>query len=160
VRQLGRSDAVFSDHTDLRPTMMRLVGLKDSYVHDGRVLVEIMHDDALPHALRQTRERFTDLATVYKQINAPLGSVGRNSLVFANRSILSDDTAYGKFLSKIGAITSERNALAGQIVSLLDGAAFANQSISDQQEDSLVRRGQTLIDKVEDLTERRDHDHD
>jgi hypothetical protein len=158
VRQLGRSDAVFSDHTDLRPTMLRLVGLKDSYVHDGRVLVEVMHEDALPQALRQTKERFTDLAKVYKQLNAPLGSVGRNSLVFANRSILSDDSAYGKFLSKIGAITSERNALAGQIVSLLDGAAFANQAISDRQEDSLVRRGQTLIDKVEDLTERRESD--
>jgi hypothetical protein len=154
VRQLGRNDEVFSDHTDLRPTMLRLVGLQDTYVHDGRVLVEIMHEDALPRALGETRGRYVDLAKVYKQLNAPLGSIGRNSLVFANRSILSDDTAYAKFLSRISAITSERDALAGQIVSLLNGAAFANQPIDDKQEDRLVRRGQALIDKVEDLAER------
>jgi hypothetical protein len=151
VRQLGRNDEVFSDHTDLRPTMLRLVGLRDSYVHDGRVLVEIMQEDALPRTLGETRQRFVDLAKVYKQLNAPLGSVGMNSLVFANRSILSDDTDYAKFLSRISAITSERDTLAGQIVSLLDGAAFANKPIDDKQEDRLVRRGQALIDKVEDL---------
>jgi hypothetical protein len=154
VRRLGRNDEVFSDHTDLRPTMLSLVGLKDSYVHDGRVLVEIMHKDALPRTLRETPQRFVDLATVYKQLNAPLGSVGRNSLVFANRSILSDDTAYAKFLSRISAITSERDTLAGQIVALLNGAAFANRPIDDRQEDRLVRQGQALIDKVEDLAER------
>jgi hypothetical protein len=154
VRQLGRDDQVFSDHTDLRPTMLRLVGLKDSYVHDGRVLVEIMHEDALPRSLRESKQRFVDLAKVYKQLNAPLGSVGVNSLIFANRSILSDDTAYAKFLSRISAITGERDTLAGQIVGLLDGAAFANQAIGDRQEDSLVRSGNALIDKVEDLAER------
>jgi arylsulfatase A-like enzyme len=156
VRKLGRDDEVFSDHTDLRPTMLRLVGLKDSYVHDGRVLVEIMHEDALPRSLRESKQRFVDLAKVYKQLNAPLGSVGVNSLIFANRSILSDDTAYAKFLSGISAITGERDTLAGQIVGLLDGAAFANQAIGDRQEDSLVRSGNALIDKVEDLAERGD----
>jgi hypothetical protein len=153
VRRLGRNDEVFSDHTDLRPTMLGLVGLKDSYVHDGRLLVEIMQEETLPRELRKTKERFVDLAKVYKQLNAPLGSVGVNSLTFANRSILSDDTAYAQFLSRISAITSERDTLAGQIVALLDGAAFADRPIDDQQEDRLLRRGQALIDKVEDLAE-------
>src|SRR3954451_22594150 len=40
VRPLGRHDEVFSDHTDVRPTMLALLGLKDDYVHDGRVLSE------------------------------------------------------------------------------------------------------------------------
>ena len=40
VLNQGRDDTVFSDHTDVRPTMMALLGLTDSYVHDGRVLVE------------------------------------------------------------------------------------------------------------------------
>jgi hypothetical protein len=157
VRQLGRSDTIFSDHTDLRPTMLSLVGLNDSYVHDGRVLVEIMHERALPKALREGHERFVDLARVYKQLNAPLGSVGTNSLALANRSILGDDMAYAKFLSRISAITGDRNAIAGQIVSLLNAAAFANQPIDDRQEDRLVHRGQALIDEVEDLAERGEH---
>jgi arylsulfatase A-like enzyme len=48
VAKQGRYDAVFSDHTDLRPTMLTLVGLKDAYVHDGRVLVENLEPHALP----------------------------------------------------------------------------------------------------------------
>ena len=40
VHNLGRSDAIFSDHADVRPTLMALVGLSDDYVHDGRVLSE------------------------------------------------------------------------------------------------------------------------
>jgi hypothetical protein len=46
VQNLGRYDDVFSDHTDLRPTIVTLVGLKDDYVHEGRVLIEILE----PHA--------------------------------------------------------------------------------------------------------------
>ncbi len=86
VRHFGRDDRVFSDHTDLRPTMMSLVGLKDDYGHDGRILAEFLDDRALPHSLRGN-ENFLELAEVYKQLNAPLGSVGLNSLVYANRSI-------------------------------------------------------------------------
>ena len=157
VRQLGRNDEVFSDHTDLRPTLLGLVGLKDTYVHDGRVLAEILHEDALPRALRQSREKFVELAQLYKQLNAPLGSVGMNSLVLANRSIVGDNTTYANFLATIGNINSERDALAKQTISLLDGAAFANQPIDDRQEDRLVRRGRAFIDKVEDLLEGRAH---
>src|SRR6266849_2276103 len=77
VQRLGRHDAVFSDQTDVRPTMLALLGLKDSYVHDGRVLSEWMEQRALPSAIRQSRENFSELAEVYKQLNAPLGELGR-----------------------------------------------------------------------------------
>ncbi len=61
VRLQGRDDAVFSDHTDLRPTLLALVGLRDSYVHDGRVLVEKMEDGALPRrcARRARRSKYS-----------------------------------------------------------------------------------------------------
>jgi hypothetical protein len=158
VQRLGRDDRVFSDHTDLRPTMMALAGLKDDYDHDGRVLIEFLDDNALPRSLRRN-ENFLELAQVYKQLNAPLGSVGLNSLRFANRSILGDDTAYGKFLTTIADVTAQRNALAAEIKPLLIGAAFNNQPIDEHQEDQLVRRARKLIDKVEDLAQD-DRDHD
>ena len=41
VQQLGVDSNVWSDHTDIRPTMMTLLGLKDDYSHDGRVLAEV-----------------------------------------------------------------------------------------------------------------------
>jgi hypothetical protein len=48
VQQLGRNDEVFTDHADVRPTIMAVLGLKDDYVHEGRVVAEWMHDHALP----------------------------------------------------------------------------------------------------------------
>ncbi|HEX4615313.1 MAG TPA: hypothetical protein VH230_05295, partial [Stellaceae bacterium] len=38
VEKVGVTGAFFSDHTDIRPTMMSLAGLTDDYTHDGRVL--------------------------------------------------------------------------------------------------------------------------
>ena len=40
LKNNGQDDATWSDHTDVRPTMLSLIGLQDSYVHDGRVLTE------------------------------------------------------------------------------------------------------------------------
>jgi hypothetical protein len=157
VNRSGRDDHVFSDHTDLRPTMIALAGLKDDYTHDGRVLIEFLEDRALPHALRRS-ENFLELAQVYKQLNAPLGSVGVDSLHFANRSILSDDAAYGKFLGKIADITTQRDALAAEIKPILDAAAFDNQPINERQEEQLVHRARAIIDRVSDLAND-DHDH-
>ena len=154
VRRLGRHDAVFSDHTDVRPTMMALLGLKDDYVHDGRVLAEWLETSALPQGIRRRPEDFVELAEVYKQLNAPLGRLGRTSLVYANRSITSDDNTYARYLRKIADITGQRDALASQIKSALNGAAFGNQPVNEGAEDGLGHRARALIDRVEDLAER------
>jgi hypothetical protein len=152
VRRQGRDDAVFSDHTDLRPTIMALLGLKDDYVHDGRVLVEKLHSRALPDALEDSRDAYIELARAFKAINATKGPVGVNSLVAANRAITSDDKTYGKFLAKIGKITDERNELASKMIALLNGAAFANTSVREHED--LFERARRLIDAVEDMAER------
>jgi hypothetical protein len=160
VVHAGRNDQVFSDHTDLRPTMIALAGLKDDYTHDGRVLIEFLDDHALPKSLRRS-ENFLELAQVYKQLNAPLGSVGLDSLRLANRSILGDDAGYAKFLATIADITTQRDALAAEIKPLLEAAAFDNQPINERQEDQLVRRARVIIDRVADLAhDDHDHDHD
>jgi hypothetical protein len=63
----------FSDHTDVRPTVLALLGLHDDYSHDGRVLLEALHPSALPVAVRDDFEKLVRLGRVYKQINAPFG---------------------------------------------------------------------------------------
>jgi hypothetical protein len=162
VKREGRDDSVFSDHTDVRPTMLALLGLKDDYVHDGRVLAEKLEERALPHGVRNGLENFVELAQAYKQLTAPLGSVGRNSLDFANRSIVADDTTYAQYLTTLGDITTKRDALAAEIKAALDAAAFAGQRIDERTEDDLVRRANRIIDQVADLAggHDRDHDHD
>ncbi|HET7885535.1 MAG TPA: hypothetical protein VFL62_04845 [Bradyrhizobium sp.] len=152
VAKQGRFDGVFSDHADLRPTVMALLGLKDSYTHDGRVLVENLETHSLPDSLRDSSFAYTALAQAYKEINATKGPLGVNSLVAANQAITSDDATYGKFLTKIGTITDERNALAGQMIELLNGAAFKNQPVRfDGTTLELIIKAQLLNAKVQEL---------
>jgi arylsulfatase A-like enzyme len=160
VRPLGRHDDVFSDHTDVRPTLLALLGLKDSYVHDGRVLSEWLEQRALPSGIRQRQENFVELAEVYKQLNAPLGELGRASLVYANRSITDTNKVYARYLDKIEDITEERNRLANDIKAVLDAAAFHNHAVDEDSEDDLGRRAKALIDRVKDLAQREHHDED
>ena len=148
VQPLGRNDVVFSDHADVRPTMLALLGLKDSYVHDGRVLSEWIAQGALPPAIRQQRESFVELAEAYKQLNAPLGELGRASLVYANRSITGVDKAYARYLTKINDITNERNSLASDIKTVLNAAAFGNQPVHEGSENGLGHRARALINRV------------
>jgi hypothetical protein len=157
VQPLGRDDEVFTDHADVRPTIMALLGLKDDYVHEGRVIAEWMRDRALPDGIRDRRENFTELAQVFKQLDAPKGELGRASLVWSNRSVTGTDKAYARYLKQIGEITEERDELAGKIRTALDNAAFHNKPVDEDAEDELGHRAKALIDQVKDLA---DHDRD
>ena len=148
VKRLGRNDAVFSDHTDVRPTVLALVGLKDDYMHDGRVLTEWMEQRALPSGIRQHSAEFVELAEVYKQLNAPLGELGRASMLYANRSVTDTDKAYTRYLSKIADITAQRDALASEIKTMLDGAAFGNRPVNIGSEIGPDIRARELIERV------------
>jgi len=160
VRRLGRDDAVFTDHADVRPTVMALVGLVDDYVHEGRVVAEFMGDEALPSGIRNRREDFIELATVFKQLNAPKGDLGRASLVWSNRSVTATDKVYARYLQQIGDVTARRDELAGQIKTVLNNAAFHNRPVDEGAEDGLGHQAKALIDQVKDMADgREDHGH-
>src|SRR5712692_11008368 len=61
VARAGRDQRTWSDHADVRPTILTLVGLRDSYVHDGRALIEIIEDHALPRSLRDRASTVSEL---------------------------------------------------------------------------------------------------
>jgi hypothetical protein len=108
----------------------------------------------LPDSLHDSLFAYTALAQAYKEINATKGPLGVSSLVAANRAITSDDATYGKFLAKIGSITDERNALAGQMIDLLNGAAFKNQPIRfDGTTLELIVKAQFLNARVQALAD-------
>jgi arylsulfatase A-like enzyme len=156
VKPLGRDDEVFTDHADVRPTIMALLGLKDDYVHEGRVVAEWMLDHALPDGIRDARENFIELAQLFKQLDAPKGELGRASLVWSNRSVTAADKVYADYLKRIGDITEDRNQLASQIKTVLNNAEFHNQPVDEGAEHDLGRRAKSLIDEVKELAE---HDH-
>ena len=155
VRKLGLTDRMFTDHTDIRPTILSLAKLKDDYAHDGRVLFEIVHDDALPEALRSHSDTLGDLAEAYKQINAPTGRLGLSTLLgISTRAVASgdatSDATYTALEDRIQDLTARRNDIAGQMIDMLEDAAFHDKKIDE-------RKARRLIDQAEDLLESETH---
>jgi hypothetical protein len=151
VRKLGVDSTTWSDETDIRPTMMTLLGLTDDYTHEGRTLFEVLDDNVLPSSLRAHRATLLRLAQVFKQINAPVGQLGLASLRVSTAAIessASGDSTYAQLESQLQSITSQRNTLAGQMLAMLAGATFNGQAIDEQQAKSLIDRGQALLSQV------------
>src|SRR5262249_23335774 len=86
VEQSGIDNETWSDETDIRPTMLALLGLKDDYLEDGRVLAEDLERSALPKSVKED-ESFIPLAVAYKQINAPLGALGLATLAISTTAL-------------------------------------------------------------------------
>jgi outer membrane murein-binding lipoprotein Lpp len=147
VRNNGQ-DGTWADHTDTRPTMLSLLGLGDTYVHDGRVLIDQLDDSALPQAVLDHRDAIRRLGAVYKQLNAPFGDFSQATLVMSTNAIKSDtadDTRYISIEGQIAQLTNRRDALATQIRDALDGAAFADEELSDRQAKVWIKQAQNLI---------------
>jgi len=149
------NDTTWADHTDVRPTMLTLLGLEDSYAHDGRVLIDQLDASAVPQSLRAHRETIRRLGEVYKQLNAPFGSFGVNTLIASTRAIKSgtngSDGTYTDIEGKIGALTSERDALAAQIRAALEDAAFSDKALDEQQAKGYITHAQSLLDRAASL---------
>ena len=148
VQNLGATGAFFSDHTDIRPTLMSLTGLNDDYAHDGRTLIEIMQDKALPPALVGHRASFSQLAAIYKAVNAPLGSVGVRSLADATAAIEGSDGAYLGFQAELKTFTNERNSIAGHMSQMMEASEFSGAPFNDIGAQVEATLGQTLLRSV------------
>jgi len=147
VDQIGVDSTTWSDHTDIRPTLMVLLGLKDDYSHDGRALTEEMSGWARPAPTKKSGG-YIKVAQTYKQIDAAVGQFGLATLQASTRAIESNsagDSTYSNIENQLISLTNERNALAAQMITALEGAEFNGQSISEQQAQSLVSQGQALI---------------
>jgi hypothetical protein len=152
VRNMGTMDDVWTDHTDVRPTMLALLGLTDDYVHDGRVVVEPLYGWAVPLELRAHRAAWLGLASTYKQLNAPFGSFSMAALKVSTTALASgtsaDDSTYSQLEAQIADWTSARDALATQIKGRLDSSAFGGQALNEVDARSLTQQAQSLIEEV------------
>jgi len=150
IKQLGRTNEIWSDHTDVRPTIMTLVGLKDDYAGDGRVMVEAIDSRALPKSLRAHSETLRELGEVYKQINAPVGELGLSTLKQSTKALEGNDATYTQIENRLIALTNKRNAIATQMISMLNAAAFGGKAINEHQARQLIQQGEDLLDQGND----------
>ncbi|MGZ3628419.1 MAG: hypothetical protein ACXVDN_12200 [Ktedonobacteraceae bacterium] len=155
VQRMGVNSSVWSDHTDIRPTMMLLLGLKDDYSHDGRVLFEVLQKSALPPAVRQQLPALISLAQSYKQINAPVASFALTTLSISTTALesgsLTNDSVYNQLENQLINMTITRNAIAAQMIATLESAEFggSNTSVSAiTHVSSLIAQANTLMSQA------------
>jgi hypothetical protein len=149
VQHKGRVGSLFTDHTDIRPTIMTLANLTDDYSHDGRVLFEVLDEDALPKTLQEQQNVLSALASAYKDINAPRGKLGAKTLTgISTRAIESDDPTYAALDTQIVNITAKRNLIASQMLDMLEGAEFHHAAVDVLRAVELIVDAEILVASV------------
>ena len=124
VRNTGDYEG-WTDHTDVRPTMLTMLGLKDDYETDGRAVVQPLFDWAVRN---------------------------EETLTASTRALASgsaaDDSTYTSIQGQIASLTSQRDALVAQIRSGLNAAQFDGKALNEQQAKAWISQAQSLIDQA------------
>jgi len=152
IRDDGIDSQTWSDHTDIRPTIMLLTGFKDDYSHDGRVLSEAMTGAALPATIRGNANIFRRLAASYKQINAAVGQFGLGTLAISNSALISNDpgdATYDQLESKLANLNSQRDSIASQMIQILEDAEFNGKAIDPATASSLIQQANQLLQQLQ-----------
>src|SRR5579883_2468760 len=155
IRHLGVND-LWSDHTDIRPTMLSLLRLKDDYAHDGHVLVSYIDDWALPDSLKAHAETLRKLEEIYDKINAPTNQLALDSLVISTAALESNsagDSTYTSLEAQLAQFTATRNGIASQMIAMLEKAAFNGQALNEGAAKQLISQAQQLLAQVHALAE-------
>jgi hypothetical protein len=137
----GVDAKTWTDHTNLRPTIMALTGLKDDYVTDGRVLYEAMSSRTALGATTNARA----LAQLYEKLNAPFGQFSLATLAVSTKALEATDDA--KYTADEGSLTSlqkRRDFVAGKIKTALCRATFLKKPLKA----TLVKRWTASGSKV------------
>ncbi|HXI46746.1 MAG TPA: hypothetical protein VNH13_10625, partial [Candidatus Acidoferrales bacterium] len=153
VQHLGTATP-WTDHTDVRPTMLSLLGLVDDYRHDGAVTWGILDPSAIPASVSGNQAQVSSLAAAYKQITASFGDFAMTSLRVSTKALASSsagDKTYNLIETKLANLGAQRDALALQISQLLEGASFSGQAISSSDASKLLGKANGLLDKIHEL---------
>jgi hypothetical protein len=146
----GINSTTWTDHTNVRPTILSLVGLHDDYTEDGHVLVQALKLGVTPTGLKG--QDISDLEQADDQVNAPFGAFAQATLAASTRALKStDDNEYNNIEDAITSLTGQRNALAVQIRSALNDAAYNGTKISSSQAQSWINQANSLISQAQAL---------
>jgi hypothetical protein len=154
IRHLGQTNAIWTDHTDIRPTMLAALGLSSDYEQDGATVTELMSPRTLPWSVRFRVRGYEELAAVYKQLDAAVGQFGHDSEIVSTtgaESVSPGDAIAKGFDAQLTACQTARDAVAGEMKSVLNAAVFGHGRIGGDPS-GLIRRGQGLIEDMHALS--------
>ena len=153
VAHNGVDDTTWSDHTDIRPTMLALLGLSDDQPSDGRVLTEDIHT-GLPPAQRAALIR---LGRLYTQLNAAVGEFGLATLTASTIALASDspdDREYTAIEDGLRQLGVARDELVAAIRTVLTTAITSRARVSDAQAGELSGQAEQLLTRAGQLASR------
>jgi hypothetical protein len=153
IKTLGETGDVWTDHTDVRPTMLVDLGLPTSYDNDGRAITEVLNGNAVPSEVNLHRGVLQQLGAAYKQLDAPFGRLALASLKVSTAGIqtgsAADDSAYTALDAQLAGWLGRRDSLANEISAVINGAQFNGTAINVKHAMDLAAQAKALIAEVE-----------
>jgi hypothetical protein len=108
------------EETDIRPTLLYLLGLKDDYESDGHVIAQALQQ--APRGIAATEQ----LAKGYDQIESSVGEFATDTLIADSKALASgsssDDGAYQAVETELTNLADDRDSLAAKIKKVLNSA--------------------------------------
>ena len=153
IARNGVDSTTWTDHTNLRSTILTLTGLKDDYASDGHVIVQALDRRALPNALQGSI--IPKLEDAYEQVNAPFGAFSAATLkasTVALESNTAGDATYTSIEGSIQSLTTQRDALATLIKTALNSATFDGTPVNPAQAQSWIDQANVLITQAQALS--------
>jgi hypothetical protein len=151
IANLGETSRIWTDHVDARPTLMTLLGLRDDYTWDGRAIEQILdraHGSGRGDRGDVSRFLLDALGAAYKQLDAPFGSFGLDTLDADTTALAGTSAGDGSYLATDGqlqACESARSALVPQIQAALFDAETGQRPVGFLEAVSLITRADRLI---------------
>ena len=146
VRHLGVTREVWSDHADIRPTLLALVGLEDDYTHDGIPLFQFTRSGSSDGDAR------SEAARIFKQLNAPVGEFGLGVVALITQAIKNHDpVGYAQTVGQLEALGADRDRIAAALRSVLDAPSSEGSKSDEQNVSGLIDDADRLLARVADL---------
>ena len=131
--------------------VLALVGLKDDYRHEGRVLAEVLDRRALPGGFGDPGT-YARLGQLLNQINSPVGQFGQASLrastVALESGTAQNDSAYTTTNQRLAQLGTQRDQLAHDLTDVLDSPVSTAVGDRDHSASSLQDRALALLQQA------------
>jgi hypothetical protein len=162
INNLGETSSIWTDHSDARPTLMTILGLRDDYSWDGAAIAQILGStaggrpggrgqSAVPWTIRANTRGYDALRAAYKQLDAPFGEFGLQTLDADTGALASNsagDSTYTDTDSQLEACENQRTALVAQIQTVLQAAETGQAPVSHREARSLIGQADRLINEA------------
>jgi hypothetical protein len=127
------------EETDIRPTLLHLVGLRDDYQSDGAVVgAALQHRSRAILAVRR-------MLSNYDQLNSAVGEFATETMIADSHASASGSTVYRTVYRKLRQLANARDTLATTMKQQLSAAATSGKAPRTRVRRAEIQRAQALL---------------